>query len=39
LAAVGAVVVAKLCEPVNTLRAAAMTTIARARNLTVVMLP
>jgi hypothetical protein len=39
LAVVGTVVVAKVCELVNTLRATAMTTIASARNFIVVMLP
>jgi hypothetical protein len=39
LAVVGTVVVAKVCELVNTLSATAMTTIASARNFIVVMLP
>jgi hypothetical protein len=39
LAVVGTVVVAKVCELVNTVSATAMTTIASARNFIVVMLP
>jgi hypothetical protein len=38
-AVVGTVVVAKVCELVNTLSATAMTTIAGARNFLVIMLP
>jgi hypothetical protein len=39
LAVVGTVVVAKVCELVNTVSATAITTIASARNFIVVMLP